>query len=131
MPIIFAQALMFLPSLIFKTVLLVLHFLMYRVFGTILYFCNDCDFYLFLYSYNDESNQMADELKRNGSFIPGVKPGKKTGFYRWVNIKIGFPRIDIFRIIAILPAFAMNFGIQQGFAYFFGGTSLLIMVGVY
>ena len=76
-------------------------------------------------------NQMADELKRNGSFIPGVKPGKKTAdFIDSLISRLVFPGSIFLGIIAILPAFAMNFGVQQGFAYFFGGTSLLIMVGV-
>ena len=76
-------------------------------------------------------NQMADELKRNGSFIPGVKPGKKTAdFIEGLISRLVFPGSIFLGIIAILPAFAMNFGVQQGFSYFFGGTSLLIMVGV-
>ena len=98
MPIIFAQALMFLPSLIFKTVLLVLHFLMYGFWYNIVFFVMIVIFTYFYTAIMMNPNQMADELKRNGSFIPGVKPGKKNSrFYRWVNIKIGFPRIDIFR----------------------------------
>ena len=89
---------------------------------------------LFTYFYTAimmNPNQMADELKRNGSFIPGVKPGRKTSeFIDALISRLVLPGSIFLGIIAILPAFAMNGGIQQGFAYFFGGTSLLIMVGV-
>ena len=89
---------------------------------------------LFTYFYTAimmNPNQMADELKRNGSFIPGVKPGRKTSeFIDSLISRLVLPGSIFLGIIAILPAFAMNAGVQQGFAYFFGGTSLLIMVGV-
>jgi preprotein translocase subunit SecY len=128
MPIIFAQALMFLPSLIFQN----------STFSNVQGFWYNAVFFLmiviFTYFYTAimmNPNQMADELKRNGSFIPGVKPGKKTAdFIEGLISRLVFPGSIFLGIIAILPAFAMNFGVQQGFAYFFGGTSLLIMVGV-
>ncbi|MBL18154.1 MAG: preprotein translocase subunit SecY [Crocinitomicaceae bacterium] len=128
MPIIFAQALMFLPSLIFQN----------STFSNIQGFWYNAVFFvmivIFTYFYTAimmNPNQMADELKRNGSFIPGVKPGKKTAdFIEGLISRLVFPGSIFLGIIAILPAFAMNFGVQQGFAYFFGGTSLLIMVGV-
>ena len=128
MPIIFAQALMFLPALIAPN----------GTFSDIKGFWYNAVFFLlivvFTYFYTAimmNPNQMADELKRNGSFIPGVKPGKKTAdFIDGLISRLVFPGSIFLGIIAILPAFAMNFGVQQGFAYFFGGTSLLIMVGV-
>ena len=132
MPIIFAQALMFLPSLIFQ------NSSFGATFSNIQGFWYNTVFFLmiviFTYFYTAimmNPNQMADELKRNGSFIPGVKPGKKTAdFIEGLISRLVFPGSIFLGIIAILPAFAMNFGVQQGFAYFFGGTSLLIMVGV-
>lgn len=76
--------------------------------------------------------QMADDMKRNGGFIPGVKPGKKTAaFLDTIMSRITLPGSIFLAIIAILPVFAIKlFGIEPGFAQFFGGTSLLIMVGV-
>ena len=77
------------------------------------------------------TNQMADDLKRNGGFVPGVKPGKDTaGFLDSVMSRIVLPGSVFLALLAILPAFAMNAGVNQSFAQFFGGTSLLIMVGV-
>jgi preprotein translocase subunit SecY len=74
---------------------------------------------------------MADDLKRNGGFVPGVKPGKDTaGFLDGVMSRIVLPGSVFLALLAILPAFAMNAGVNQSFAQFFGGTSLLIMVGV-
>ncbi len=75
--------------------------------------------------------QMAEDMKKNGGFIPGVKPGKKTvEFLDTVMSRITLPGSIFLGIITILPAFAMLMGINQSFAYFFGGTSLLILVGV-
>lgn len=75
---------------------------------------------------------MADDMKRNGGFIPGVKPGKQTvNYIDTIMTRITLPGSFFLAIVAILPALAMKFlGIQQAFAYFYGGTSLLIMVGV-
>jgi preprotein translocase subunit SecY len=74
---------------------------------------------------------MAEEMKRNNGFIPGVKPGKKTADYLdSIMSRITLPGSIFLGIVAILPAFARVFGISQNFAQFFGGTSLLIMVGV-
>ena len=76
-------------------------------------------------------NQIADDMKRNGGFVPGVKPGKQTAdFLDNILSKITMPGAIFLAIIAILPAFAMIAGVNQGFAQFYGGTSLLIMVGV-
>ncbi len=76
-------------------------------------------------------NQMAEDMKKNGGFIPGVKPGKKTVEYLdSIMSKITLPGSIFLAIIAILPAFAIKLGINNQFANFFGGTSLLILVGV-
>ncbi len=76
-------------------------------------------------------NQLSDDMKRNGGFIPGVKPGKQTANHiDELLSRITLPGAIFLGFVAIMPAFAMMFGIKQGFAQFFGGTSLLIMVGV-
>ena len=70
-------------------------------------------------------------MKRNGGFVPGVVPGKKTAeFIDAVMSRITLPGSIFLAIIAILPAFAMMMNVDQGFSQFFGGTSLLILVGV-
>ena len=74
---------------------------------------------------------MAEEMKKNGGFIPGVKPGKKTADYiDAIMSRITLPGSLFLAIVAILPAFAMMFGINNQFSQFYGGTSLLILVGV-
>ena len=75
---------------------------------------------------------MADDMKRNGGFIPGVKPGKQTVSYiDTIMTRITLPGSIFLALVAIMPSLAMKFlGVQQSFAYFYGGTSLLIMVGV-
>ena len=74
---------------------------------------------------------MADEMKRNGGFIPGVKPGKSTVTYiDNIMTRITLPGSIFLAVVTILPALAMKIGVQPSFAYFYGGTSLLIMVGV-
>ena len=89
---------------------------------------------LFTYFYTAiiiNPRQMADDLKRNNGFIPGVKPGKKTEEYiDTIMSRITLPGSLFLAFIAILPAFAMMFGVNQQFALFFGGTSLLILVAV-
>jgi preprotein translocase subunit SecY len=89
---------------------------------------------LFTYFYTAitvNPNQLADDMKRNGGFIPGVKPGKQTaGHIDDLLSRITLPGAIFLGLVAILPAFAGMMGIKQGFAQFFGGTSLLIMVGV-
>jgi preprotein translocase subunit SecY len=75
--------------------------------------------------------QIADDLKRNNGFIPGVKPGQPTVDYIGaVMDKITLPGAVLLAVVGILPGFAQRLDITQGFAGFFGGTSLLIMVGV-
>ena len=75
--------------------------------------------------------QMADDMKKNGGFIPGIKPGRATADYLDnVMSRITFPGSLFLGIVAILPAFAMQGGVNIQFAQFYGGTSLLILVGV-
>ena len=74
---------------------------------------------------------MAEDLKRNNGFIPGIKPGKKTAEYiDEIMSRITLPGSLFLAVVAILPAFAGSLGIKQEFGNFFGGTSLLILVGV-
>lgn len=139
MPIIFAQALMFLPAYIvglFNSGAQNNEFLISisdpRRFGY-----NFLTFLLvvvFTYLYTAmiiNPKQIGDQLKKEGGFIPGVKPGINTTEYiDSVVSRITLPGSIFLGLIAILPAFALMAGINQGFAYFFGGTSLLIMVAV-
>ncbi len=136
MPIIFAQAIMFLPPTIAQNVENPGTFLRslsdYGSFGyNALFAVLIIAFTYFYTAIMVNPNQMADEMKKNGGFIPGVKPGKNTADYiDDVMSRITFPGSLFLAMIAILPSFAMLFGISQSFAQFYGGTSLLIMVGV-
>ncbi len=89
---------------------------------------------LFTYFYTAVTvnpTMMAEEMKKNGGFIPGVKPGKKTADYLdAIMSRITLPGSVFLALVAILPAFAMMFGINNQFSQFYGGTSLLILVGV-
>lgn len=139
MPIIFAQALMFLPAYVvglFNTGAQNNEFLIsisdprrlgYNVLSFLLVV-------IFTYLYTAmiiNPKQIGDQLKKEGGFIPGVKPGIHTTEYiDSVVSRITLPGSIFLGLIAILPAFALMAGINQGFAYFFGGTSLLIMVAV-
>ena len=76
-------------------------------------------------------NQMAEDLKKNGGFIPGVKPGRKTSeFLDAVMSRITLPGSFFLAMVAALPTLAVNVGVSNQFASFYGGTSLLILVGV-
>jgi preprotein translocase subunit SecY len=76
-------------------------------------------------------NQISDDMKRNGGFIPGIKPGKQTSeFIDSILTKITLPGSIFLAIVAILPAIANLAGVSREFSQFYGGTSLLIMVGV-
>ncbi len=137
MPIIFAQALMFLPSTIgtfvgFESSGFVRTFTDYTSFGyNMVYFLLVVAFTYFYTALVVNPQQIAEDLKRNGGFIPGVKPGKRTAEYiDTILTRITLPGSIFLGIVAILPAFAQKFGISQQFALFYGGTSLLIMVGV-
>ncbi|MEJ7674112.1 MAG: preprotein translocase subunit SecY [Chitinophagaceae bacterium] len=136
MPIIFAQAIMFLPTI----------FAGFQTSGKSwsLYFTDHSNFiYMIIYSimvigftflytaliFNPK--QMADDLKRSNGFIPGVKPGQPTADYiGTIMDRITLPGAVLLAVVGILPGIAQRFGVTQGFATFFGGTSLLIMVGV-
>lgn len=132
MPIIFAQAIMFIPSYI--ALATQTQWLNMNPFGFWYNFFFAVLIIIFTYFYTAivfNPQQMAEEMKRNNAFIPGVKPGKQTQEYIDNLIsKITLPGSIFLALIAILPTFAMMIGIKQSFAYFFGGTSLLIMVGV-
>jgi len=136
MPIIFAQAIMFLPTI----------FAGFQTSGASwsLYFTDHSNFvYMLIYSvmvigftflytaliFNPK--QMADDLKRSNGFIPGVKPGQPTADYiGTIMDRITLPGAVLLAFVGILPGIAQRFGVTQGFATFFGGTSLLITVGV-
>ena len=134
MPIIFAQALMFIPMLFanvapgFAGAFADMTGVWYNLTLAVLVIV----FTFFYTAIIINPQQMADDMKRNGGFIPGVKPGKSTVAYiDSILTRITLPGSIFLAIVAILPAIAMTLlGIQQSFAYFFGGTSLLIMVGV-
>ncbi len=137
MPIIFAQAIMFLPTLVSYTNLESKSGIQ-RIFSDprdpwhmIIYAVVVIGF-TFLYTaliFNPK--QIADDLKRNNGFVPGVKPGQPTADYIGsVMDKITLPGAILLAIVGILPGFAQMLGVQQLFSSFFGGTSLLIMVGV-
>jgi preprotein translocase subunit SecY len=138
MPIIFAQAIMFIPISIagFATTTEVGSF--WSVFMNNTGFWYNFVFALmiiaFTYFYTAitiNPTQMADDLKRNNGFIPGVKPGKATKDYLdEIMSRITLPGAFFLAAVAIFPAFAQIAGISHEFAQFFGGTSLLILVGV-
>ena len=139
MPIIFAQAIMFIPATIAQffptsgfwqsTGAMFADFtgFVYNLsFGLLII--------IFTYFYTAiviNPNDIADNLKRNGGFIPGVKPGKKTAEYiDNILSRITLPGSIALAFVAVFPAFASIFGVSQAFSQFFGGTSLLIMIGV-
>ena len=130
MPIIFAQAIMFIPMLFGGKV----GAAMANYTGFWYNFVFAILVILFTYFYTAiivNPNMMADELKRNGGFIPGVKPGKETSRYLdTIMTRITLPGSIFLAIVAILPAFTSKLGISQQFSLFFGGTSLLILIGV-
>ncbi|MEN8667340.1 MAG: preprotein translocase subunit SecY [Flavobacteriaceae bacterium] len=140
MPIIFAQAIMFAPGLLGKTFndtalgqWMEVQF--QDIFGlayNILFALLIIIFTYFYTAITVPTNKMADDLKRSGGFIPGIRPGKETGdFLDKIMSLITLPGSIFLALLAILPALAVKIGdIQPGWALFYGGTSLLIMVGV-
>lgn len=138
MPIIFAQAIMFLPITLagFTQSESMSGFI--NAFANINGFWYNFTFFimiiLFTYFYTAitiNPNQMADDMKKNGGFIPGVKPGKKTAeFIDGVMSRITLPGSIFLGFVAIMPALVRLFGVSTQFAQFYGGTSLLILVGV-
>ncbi|NNC82725.1 MAG: preprotein translocase subunit SecY [Flavobacteriales bacterium] len=137
MPIIFAQAIMFVPLYIAQALEMEVGTVLQSLTNinglwyNIIFFLMVVLFTYFYTAITVNPMQMADDLKRNGGFIPGVKPGRKTSeFLDNLLSRITLPGAIFLGFVAILPAFAVVFGVTQGFALFFGGTSLLIMVGV-
>ena len=135
MPIIFAQALMLFPLLFSRwdaTRGLAATLGNYTGFWyNFIFFIFVVIFTYFYTAVTVNPTMMAEDMKRNGGFIPGVKPGKKTVEYLdSVMSKVTLPGSIFLGIIAIFPAFARKLGVTDAFAGFFGGTSLLILVGV-
>ncbi len=139
MPIIFAQSIMFIPSTIgtFFPDNETVQFLTawsadFTGLTYSLVFFVICVFFTYFYTaIAINPREMADTMKRQGGFIPGVRPGKATvEFIDNILTKITFPGSLFLSFIAILPAIVAQFGVTPGFALFFGGTSLLIIVGV-
>jgi preprotein translocase subunit SecY len=138
MPIIFAQAIMFLPITIagFANTESMSAFAAafanpYGLWYNVVYFVLIIMFTYFYTAITMNPNQMAEDMKKNGGFIPGVKPGKKTAeFIDSVMSRITLPGSIFLGFVAIMPALVINLGVNSQFAGFFGGTSLLILVGV-
>jgi preprotein translocase subunit SecY len=140
MPIIFAQALMFVPGLVAGQFAERSEFAQSVVqnfgdpgsWGYNLLFAFLIIVFTFFYTaISINPTQISDDMKRGGGFVPGVKPGEATStFIADILDRITLPGAIMLAIIAVLPAVAGLFGITRGFASFFGGTSLLILVGV-
>ncbi|MPL73378.1 Protein translocase subunit SecY [bioreactor metagenome] len=138
MPIIFAQAIMFIPVTLFgfsdsesmqgvKAALSDFNGFWYNLIFAIIIIA----FTYFYTAIAINPKQMSDDMKKNGGFIPGVKPGRRTEeFFDNVLSKITLPGSIFLAIVAILPAFVSLFGVNSQFSHFYGGTSLLILVGV-
>ena len=128
MPIIFAQALMLIPAMFMQSAALSDYtgFWYNFIFAILVV--------LFTYFYTAVTvnpTMMADDMRKNGGFIPGVKPGRLTAEYLdTIMSRVTLPGSIFLALIAILPAFAQMLGINNQFASFYGGTSLLILVGV-
>ena len=141
MPIIFAQAIMFVPSLIGGASFmkdstagqwLQVNFSdIFGVWYNVLFATLIIVFTYFYTAITVPTNKMADDLKRSGGFLPGIRPGKETADYLdTVLSRITLPGSIFLALLAILPALIVKAGVQPGWAIFYGGTSLLIMVGV-
>ena len=138
MPIIFAQAIMFIPitiagfnaeaasSAFFRSFMSMTGFWYNAIFAVLI-----IAFTYFYTAITVQPTQMAENMKMNNGFIPGIKPGKKTAEYLdSIMSRITLPGSIFLAIVAILPAFAQAAGVSAEFSQFFGGTSLLILVGV-
>lgn len=139
MPIIFAQAIMFIPAAVAglstSDAAQTITTSFQNIFGWQYNLVFALLIIIFTYFYTAitvPTNKMADDLKRSGGFIPGVKPGVETGDYLdKIMSLLTFPGSLFLALIAVFPAIAVSLiGVQQGWAMFYGGTSLLIMVGV-
>jgi len=136
MPIIFAQAIMMLPIIIagysdsgsgFVVAFSNMYGFWYNLVTAILIIV----FTYFYTAITINPVQMAEDMKKNGGFIPGIKPGRKTvEFFDTIMSRITFPGSIFLAIVAILPSIAVKFSVTPQFAQFYGGTSLLILVGV-
>ena len=137
MPIIFAQAIMFIPGAIVQNAegslqgigasFADINGLGYNVLFALLIIV----FSYFYTAITIPTNKMAEDLKRSGGFIPGVRPGQETSEkLDTILSRITFPGSLFLALLAVLPAIAVQFGLQQNWALFYGGTSLIIMVGV-
>lgn len=136
MPIIFAQAIMMLPIIIAGYAQSSSGFVVAfsNMYGFWYNFVTAILIVLFTYFYTAitiNPVQMAEDMKKNGGFIPGIKPGRKTvEFFDTIMSRITLPGSIFLALIAILPSIAVKFSVTPQFAQFFGGTSLLILVGV-
>jgi preprotein translocase subunit SecY len=137
MPIIFAQAIMFAPALLANSDNLTIKAIgtefgnMFGLWYNVLFAFLIIVFSYFYTAITIPTNKMADDLKRSGGFIPGIRPGKDTAeLLDRVLSLITFPGSLFLAIVAVLPAVVVQFGLTQSWAMFYGGTSLLIMVGV-
>jgi len=137
MPIIFAQALMFVPGLLASSENSTLKSFgvaftdMFGFWYNLLFAVLIIIFSYFYTAITIPTNKMADDLKRGGGFVPGIRPGKDTGDYLdTILSRITLPGSIFLAALAILPAIFVKTGVQPGWAMFYGGTSLLIMVGV-
>jgi preprotein translocase subunit SecY len=138
MPIIFAQAIMFIPLTVagFSQSQALSSFVQtfsnpYGIWYSVVFSLLIIVFTYFYTAITVNPNQMAEDMKKNGGFVPGVKPGKQTAeFIDSIMSKITLPGAVFLAILAILPAFAVKLSISGEFAQFYGGTSLLILVGV-
>lgn len=138
MPIIFAQSIMFIPSTLFsffpnnEFIGTVAQYFSYQSFTYAFIYAIMIIFFTYFYTaiaFNPQD--VAENMKKQGGFIPGIRPGKQTSeFIDNILTKITLPGSVFLAIIAILPTFVSKFGVSGSFASFFGGTSLLIVVGV-
>jgi len=137
MPIIFAQAIMFVPALLQKSENETIKNIgieftdMFGLWYNVLFALLIIIFGYFYTAITIPTNKMADDLKRGGGFIPGFKPGTETADYLDAILsRITLPGSLFLAALAILPALIVKFDVQSGWAMFYGGTSLIIMVGV-
>ncbi|GEC77449.1 preprotein translocase subunit SecY [Flavobacterium aquatile] len=138
MPIIFAQAIMFIPAALAGLSQSETSQSIAGAFSNMFGFWYNLVFALliliFTFFYTAitvPTNKMADDLKRSGGFIPGIKPGVETSdFLDKIMSLITFPGALFLALIAVFPALVVSIGVQQSWAMFYGGTSLIIMVGV-
>jgi preprotein translocase subunit SecY len=137
MPIIFAQALMFVPGLMASSEISMVKTIgvaftdIFGLWYNLLFAVLIIIFSYFYTAITIPTNKMADDLKRGGGFVPGIRPGKETADYLdTILSRVTLPGSLFLAMLAILPAIITKAGVQPGWAIFYGGTSLLIMVGV-